>query len=92
MCRTIKKFRVRGVLFIEEERGDGTVCLKSIHPYDETEYHWASRAQNGVWLVFRMAELLETIGRDTPLTAEEAAEYLLAKDKAAGLKPNMAYD
>lgn len=33
----------------------GTVCIHSIHPYDETEYHWARQGVTGYsWYWFHV--------------------------------------
>ena len=46
----------------------GTLCIQSIHPYDETNYHWARQGVTGhSWFVFllnldRQAHLTRTGG------------------------------
>ena len=34
---------------IETDPRTGTPYVHSIHPYDETEYHWARKSPAGMW-------------------------------------------
>ena len=38
---------------IKTDPRTGTPCISSIHPYDETEYHWALKSPAGMWKVYR---------------------------------------
>jgi hypothetical protein len=59
------------------------VCVQSIHPYDETEYHWARQGVTGhSWFVFLDGKRITTLGT---LTREQVAQELLNLDKAAHL-------
>ena len=63
-----------------------TVCIHSIHPYDETEYHWARQGVTGYsWFVFRAGNRIITLGGSTPLTREQVAQELLNLDRQAHL-------
>ena len=77
--------------FWVNELEDGSVQVSSIHPYDETRYHWASKsAGQGHWSIIRNGQVVSTIGRvvdgSRPLTPEEVAPFLLLEDKKAQLK------
>ena len=61
----------------------GTLCVQSIHPYDETEYHWARQGATGhSWFAFRAGKRIATLGT---LTREQVAAELLNLDEAAHL-------
>ncbi len=63
----------------------GTPDICSIHPYDETEYHWARRSATGrSWFVFREGKRVCTLGA---LTREQVAAELLKLDRQARLTP-----
>jgi hypothetical protein len=38
---TYRYFKIGFQEFSVTEYLDGRICVHSIHPYDETEYHWA---------------------------------------------------
>lgn len=40
----IRAFYIGHQRFHVTDRGDGTLQVSSIHPYDETDYHWAYQA------------------------------------------------
>lgn len=40
----IRAFEIDRQRFHVTERTDGKLQVSSIHPYDETEYHWAMQA------------------------------------------------
>ena len=62
----------------------GTLCVQSIHPYDETEYHWARQGVTGnSWFIFREGKRAATLGK---LTKEEVAQVLLNLDQEAHLQ------
>jgi hypothetical protein len=61
----------------------GTLCIQSIHPYDETNYHWARQGVTGhSWFVFREGKRVATLGQ---LTKEQVAQELLNLDQQAHL-------
>ena len=65
------------------DRRTGTLCVQSIHPYDETEYHWARQGVTGhSWFVFRDGKRIATLGT---LTCEQVAAELLNLDRQAHL-------
>ena len=43
---------------IKTDPRTGTPCVSSIHPYDETEYHWALKSPAGMWKVYRRGKLV----------------------------------
>ena len=68
---------------IKTDPRTGTPCVSSIHPYDETEYHWARQGVTGhSWFVFRDGKRVCTLGS---LTEEQVATELLNLDRAAHL-------
>ena len=68
---------------IETDPRTGTLCVSSIHPYDETEYHWARQGVTGhSWFVFRAGKRIATLGT---LTEEQVAAELLNLDRQAHL-------
>ena len=42
----IRAFYIGRQRFHVTDRGNGTLQVSSIHPYDETDYHWAFQASN----------------------------------------------
>ena len=69
---------------IKTDPRTGTPCISSIHPYDETEYHWARQGVTGhSWFVFRDSKRVATIAAQ--LTEEQIARELLNRDRAAHL-------
>ena len=68
---------------IKTDPRTGTPCISSIHPYDETEYHWARQGVTGhSWFVFRAGKRIATLGT---LTEEQVAAELLNLDRQAHL-------
>ena len=68
---------------IKTDPRTGTPCISSIHPYDETEYHWARQGVTGhSWFVFRDGKRVCTLGS---LTEEQVAARLLNLDRQAHL-------
>lgn len=62
-----------------------TIYVHSIHPYDETDYHWARQSENGQkWNVYRSGRLVRNFSGD--LSEEDIAECLLQLDKENNLK------
>ena len=76
---------------IQTDPRTGTPCISSIHPYDETEYHWARREplKSGTreWRVYRCGKRVCTIWLEgTPLNEEKlVARKLLNLDADAHL-------
>ena len=68
-----------------------TPCISSIHPYDETEYHWARRepikSDLRTWHIYRNGERVTTLFVSRHNLHEEitVAEKLLELDKKAKL-------
>lgn len=74
------------------DRGDGTLQVTSIHPYDETEYHWAMQTSKSCWHIYRDGRKVSTIASEsgTEITPEVIARFLLQADRDAQLKPRPA--
>ena len=76
---------------IKTDPRTGTPCVSSIHPYDETEYHWARREplKSGTreWRVYRCGKRVCSIWLEgTPFDEEEiVARKLLNLDEKAHL-------
>ena len=76
---------------IKTDPRTGTPCISSIHPYDETEYHWARREslKSGTreWRVYRCGKRVCSIWLEgTPFDEEETiARKLLNLDAEAHL-------
>ena len=52
---------------IKTDPRTGTPCVSSIHPYDETEYHWALKSPAGMWKVYRRGKLVTIFGKSLNL-------------------------
>ena len=91
MVKHIRSFQIESIRFTLDD-ADGKVYLKSIHPYDQTEYHWAVMDPHaGSWQVFRDGRYQITLGSAMArLSPEQAASKLLALDRATWLKPRIA--
>lgn len=76
-----KEFRIDGTLFTSDiDSRTGTEYVRSSHPYDLQEYHWARRSpKNGNWVVYRSYETITCYEKE--LTAEEVAENLACHDE-----------
>ena len=90
--RHIRAFRIGRQRFHVTDRGDGTLQVSSIHPYDETEYHWAQQASKSCWHIYRTGGKRRVLcsidgGEITP---EAVAQYLLQLDREEQLKPRPA--
>ena len=82
------------------EMEDGSVQVSSIHPYDETEYHWALKlAGKNFWRINRAGQHVSTISAfvgDEPdhdaeaLSPQQIAYFLIKADEDAQLKPRRA--
>ena len=90
--RHIRAFQIGRQRFHVTDRGDGTLQVSSIHPYDETEYHWAQQASKSCWHICRTGgkrRVLCSIDGDE-ITPEAVAQYLLQLDREEQLKPRPA--
>ena len=90
--RHIRAFRIGRQRFHVTDRGDGTLQVSSIHPYDETDYHWAQQASKSCWHIYRTGgkrRVLCSIDGDE-ITPEAVAQYLLQLDREEQLKPRPA--
>lgn len=90
--RHIRAFQIGRQRFHVTDRGDGTLQVSSIHPYDETEYHWAQQASKSCWHIYRTGgkrRVLCSIDGDE-ITPEAVAQYLLQIDREEQLKPRPA--
>ena len=86
--------------FMVHELEDGTVDVSSIHPYDETEYHWARKsAGKNFWRINREGHHVSTISAfignrpdetAEPLSPQQIAYFLIKADEDAQLKPRRA--
>ena len=90
--RHIRAFQIGRQRFHVTDRGDGTLQVSSIHPYDETEYHWSQQASKSCWHIYRTGgkrRVLCSIDGDE-ITPEAVAQYLLQLDREEQLKPRPA--
>lgn len=88
----IRAFEIGRQSFHVTDRGDGTLQVSSIHPYDETEYHWAQQASKSCWHIYREGHrrsVLCSVDGDE-ITPEAIAQFLLQLDRDAQLKPRPA--
>ncbi len=90
--RHIRAFQIGRQRFHVTDRGDGTLQVSGIHPYDETEYHWAQQASKSCWHIYRTGGKRRVLcsidgGEITP---EAVAQYLLQLDREEQLKPRPA--
>ena len=73
---------------------DGSVQVSSIHPYDETDYHWALKsAGRRNWQIILRGRKVSTVGTTldgTELTPEQIAHFLIQADADANLTPRRA--
>ena len=82
----IRAFKVRKQLFHLTDRGDGTLVVTSIHPYDEIEYHWAQQASKSCWRIYRCGKIVTTVYEHSKeITPEQIAFCLMRSDLTAGL-------
>ena len=81
----------RQEFFYKIDPRTGIPYIKSIHPYDETEYHWARRvalqSNSREWRVCRGGKYVLTLYfNGAPLNEEEnVARYLMRLDAQAQL-------
>ena len=86
------KFAVRTI-------ADGAMQVTRISPYDETEYHGASKSTGrNHWRIIRNGHAVSTVGAyiggrpdetAEPLTPEQIAYFLLEADMKAHLEPSI---
>lgn len=86
----IRAFEIRNQRFHVTDRGNGTLQVISIHPYDETEYHWALQASKSCWHIYRYGRRVKTILEHTEITPEQIGHCLMRADLDAGLIPRKA--
>jgi len=88
---TYRSIQINGQQFGVTEYNDGRIYVRSIHPYDETEYHWARHLgiQEDYWGIYRDGKFIAR-SRDfcdgVEVTPEQIAGELLNLDEAANLK------
>ena len=78
---------------------DGTVQVTRVSPYDETEYHWASKSPGrNHWRIVRNGHTVSTVGAfiggksdetAEPLSPEQIAYFLIEADMKAHLEPSI---
>lgn len=81
---------------------DGAVQVTRISPYDETEYHWASKsAGRNFWSIIRSSRKVSTIGpfigrkpvkASEALSPEQIAYFLIEADQEANLEPRICHN
>ena len=81
---------------------DGAIQVTRLSPYDETEYHWASKsAGRNHWRIIRNGHTVSTVGpfiggkpdaAAEPLTPEQIAYFLIEEDIKAHLVPNINHN
>ena len=88
----IRAFEIGRQRFHVIDRGDGTLQVTSIHPYDNTDYHWALQASKLVWHIYRSGRRVSTVGHlnGSEISPEVIAQFLLQADRDAQLKPRPA--
>ena len=86
----IRAFYIGRQCFHVTDRGDGTLQVSSIHPYDETDYHWTYQASKSCWHICRCGHRVKILREHTEVTPEQVAHCLTAADREAGLTPRRA--
>ena len=81
---------------------DGTMQVTRISPYDETEYHWASKSPGrNHWRIVRNGHTVSTVGAfiggksdetADPLSPEQIAYFLIEADMKAHLEPRICHN
>ena len=81
---------------------DGTVQVTRISPYDETEYHWASKSPGrNHWRIIRNGHTVSTVGAfiggkpdetAESLSPEQIAYFLIETDMKAHLEPSICHN
>ena len=88
--------------FAVHTSADGAVQVTRISPYDETEYHWASKsAGRNHWRIIRNGHTVSTISpfigskpdeTAEPLSPEQIAYFLIKADQEANLEPSINHN
>lgn len=88
--------------FAVHESAGGAVQVTRISPYDETEYHWASKsASHSHWRIIRNGHTVSTVnafigGKSSesakPLSPEQVAYFLIKADQEAHLEPRIYHN
>ena len=88
----IRAFYIGRQRFHVTDRGDGTLQVSSIHPYDETDYHWAYQASKSCWHICREGRKVSVLASmdSSEIAPETVAQFLLKADSDAQLKPRRA--
>jgi len=103
--RTFTVPRVNGCApfkFAVHTLADGTVQVTRISPYDETEFHWASKSPGrNHWRIICNRCTVSTVGAfigskpdetAEPLNAEQIAYFLIEADMKARLEPRICHN
>ena len=87
--------------FAVHESADGAVQVTRISPYDETEYHWASKsAGRNHWRIIRNGHTVSTVSpfiggkadkAAEPRSPEQIAYFLIKADQDANLEPRICH-
>lgn len=88
----IRGFDIGRQHFHVTQRSDGTLHVSSLHPYDETNYHWAYQASKSCWHICREGKKVSVVASTSgsEITPEMIAQFLLKADSDAHLKPRRA--
>lgn len=91
-AKHIRAFEINRQRFRVTDCGDGTLQVTSIHPYDETNYHWAKQDSKFCWHIYREGGDISVIVNvnNSEITPETVAQFLLEADRDAQLKPQRA--
>ena len=57
----IRGFDIGRQHFHVTQRSDGTLQVSSLHPYDETNYHWAYQASKSCWHICREGKKVSVV-------------------------------
>lgn len=81
----IRAFYIGRQRFHVTDRGDGTLQVSSIHPYDETDYHWAYQASKSCWHICREGRKVSVLASmdGSEIAPETVAQFLLKADSDA---------
>lgn len=88
----IRAFTIGRQRFHVTDRGNGTLQVSSVHPYDETHYHWAYQASKSCWHIYREGRKVSVVAsiNGSEITPEMVAQFLLEANSNAQLKPRRA--
>lgn len=80
----------------------GEMQVTRVSPYDETEYHWASKSpDSNRWRIIRKGRTVSTVGTFVggeldrtaePFTPEQIAYFLIKADMNAHLEPRICHN